>query len=144
MHIADNYLRHNPNISPNFLTIIYAISLEISIKLNEQMILSLEDVVTLFEGRFTLQMLQELERHIFMINRYKVNCATTLDFLLHFVYAQRGIWEDTTGDQPSIIPDRLVDLCLPMLHFCQSNYSISRSKYSLIAIAAVCSAIEDL
>ena len=82
------------------------------------MILSLEDVVTLFEGRFTLSMLQELERHIFMINRFKVNCATTLDFMLHFVYVSREIWEDSSGGKASIIPDRLVDLCLPFLHFC--------------------------
>ena len=29
------------------------------------MILSLEDLVTLFENRYTLGMLQQLERHIF-------------------------------------------------------------------------------
>lgn len=68
-----------------FLRIIYALSLEISIKLNEQMILSLEDIVTLFEGRFTLEMLSQLERHIFMINKYRINPATPLDFCLHFV-----------------------------------------------------------
>jgi hypothetical protein len=54
IHIADNYLRRNPNIQPAFLKIIYAISLEISIKLNEQMILSLEDLATLFDNRFTV------------------------------------------------------------------------------------------
>jgi len=48
--------------------IISAIALEISIKLNEQMILSLEDVGTLFENRFTVQMLQQLERHILTMN----------------------------------------------------------------------------
>ena len=34
------------------MRIIYAIALEISIKLNEQMILSIEDIATLFENRF--------------------------------------------------------------------------------------------
>ena len=89
LHIADTYLRRNPNVQPAFLKIIYAISLEISIKLNEQMILSLEDLVTLFENRYTLGMLQQLERHIFQICKFRINPCTPMDFLLHFVFAER-------------------------------------------------------
>jgi hypothetical protein len=73
--------------------IISAIALEISIKLNEQMILSLEDVSALFENRFSVQMLQQLERHILMMNQFRVNVATPLDFCLHFTYAERNFLE---------------------------------------------------
>ena len=39
VHLADNYMRANGTIQPAFLRIISAVALEISIKLNEQMIL---------------------------------------------------------------------------------------------------------
>lgn len=38
--------------------------------MNEQMVLSLEDIVTLFENRFNLKMLLQLERHILALNNY--------------------------------------------------------------------------
>ena len=57
VHLADNYLRANGTIQPAFVRIISAVALEISIKLNEQMILQLEDVAKLFEDRFSVQML---------------------------------------------------------------------------------------
>lgn len=50
--IADEYMRLNYNIQPAFLKIIFSVCLEISIKMNEQMILSLEDICSLFQNRF--------------------------------------------------------------------------------------------
>ena len=52
VHLADNYLRFNQSCQPAFIKIIYAMALEISIKLNEQMVLTLEDIETLFENKF--------------------------------------------------------------------------------------------
>ena len=52
VHLADNYLRFNQSCQPAFMRIIYAMALEISIKMNEQMVLSLEDIEALFENRF--------------------------------------------------------------------------------------------
>jgi hypothetical protein len=108
------------------------------------MILSLEDLVSLFEGRFTLQMLQQLERHIFMINKYRVNPATPLDFLLHFVTAERSFWEDGAQEsQVSIKPENLIDHCLPVIHYAMIKYKLSRRKYSSIAIAVVCHILQQ-
>lgn len=41
IHLADNYLRRNQNVLQAFIRVIYAVALEISIKMNEQAILSL-------------------------------------------------------------------------------------------------------
>ena len=87
VHLADNYLRFNPSCQPAFVKIIYAMSLEISIKLNEQMVLSLEDIEALFEHRFSTQMLTNLERHILSLNCFRTNVATPLDFVLNLLYA---------------------------------------------------------
>ena len=73
------------------MRIIYAMALEISIKLNEQMILSLEDITSLFEGRFNMNMLVNLERHILTLNNFRVNAATPLDFVLNFVYLEADL-----------------------------------------------------
>lgn len=89
IHLADTYMRRNPTIQPAFVRIIAAIALEISIKLNEQMILSLEDVSALFDNKFSVQMLCQLERHILLMNQFRVNVATPLDFVLHFTFAEQ-------------------------------------------------------
>lgn len=60
--------------------------------MNEKMILSLVDMVSLFEDRYTIEMLMQLERHIFLINQFRVNPATPLDFVLHFVYHEQPFW----------------------------------------------------
>ena len=39
IHLADNYLRFNNTIKPDLVRIIFAIALEISSKLNEELIL---------------------------------------------------------------------------------------------------------
>ena len=49
--LADDYLRlNNTCVGPQFLTVIYSISLEICIKNNESMVLALEDVVKIFQN----------------------------------------------------------------------------------------------
>ena len=61
-------------------------ALEISIKLNEQMVLSLEDIEALFENRFKTKMLVNLERHILSLNNFRVNVSTPLDYVLNLLY----------------------------------------------------------
>ena len=73
------------------MRIIYAMALEISIKMNEQMVLSLQDIETLFENRFNAKMLLNLERHILSLNSFKVNMATPLDYVLNLVYLKSDI-----------------------------------------------------
>lgn len=68
------------------MKIIYAMALQISIKMNEQMVLSLEDIEALFEYRFSTKMLATLERHILNLNNFRVNVATPLDFVLNLLY----------------------------------------------------------
>ena len=53
--------------------------------MNEQMILSLEDIVSLFENKFNIQILKQLEIHIIMLNSFKLNPVTSLDFVLYFL-----------------------------------------------------------
>lgn len=115
VHLADTYLRKNAIVQPAFVRIIAAIALEISIKLNEQMILSLEDVAALFDNKFSVQMLCQLERHILMMNQYRVNVATPLDFLLHFLIPERAFLE-----QHNMRPEVVANICLPLLHFALS------------------------
>ena len=70
------------------MRIVYAMALEISIKMNEQMVLSFEDIESLFENRFNQKMLIDLERHILSINNFRVYAATPLDFVLNLVYLE--------------------------------------------------------
>ena len=133
--MADNYLRANATIQPAFVRIISAIALEISIKLNEQMVLQLEDVAKLFEDRFSVQMLAQLERHILQLNNFRVNVATPLDFCLHFAFLEK----EALDTSPFVLPpEELVNMALPLLHYAISQYDISRKKYSSIAAAAIC------
>ena len=135
VHLADNYMKANNTIQPAFLRIISAVALEISIKLNEQMILQLEDVAKLFEDRFSVQMLAQLERHILQLNNFRVNVATPLDFCLHFAYLEKQALDTS----PFVLsPEELVNMALPLLHYAVSQYDICRKKYSSIAVAAIC------
>ena len=102
------------------------------------MILSLEDVATLFENRFTVQMLQQLERHILTMNQFRLNVATPLDFCLHFTYGEREFLESK-----EMRPEQLVNMALPLLHFAISQYNISRKRYSSIGIAAICHIMQE-
>lgn len=91
VHLADNYLRYNKSVQPAFMRIIYAMALEISIKMNEQMVLSLDDIESLFENRFNNKMLVNLERHILTLNNFRINVATPLDFVINLVFMGRDI-----------------------------------------------------
>ena len=91
VHLADNYLRYNPSCKPAFIRLIYAMSLEISIKMNENTVLALSDIEQLFEYRFNQEMLINLERHILSLNNFRVNMATPLDFVLNFAYLEEEI-----------------------------------------------------
>ena len=115
VHLADTYLRKNAIVQPAFVRIISAIALEISIKMNEQMVLSLEDVAALFENKFSVQMLCQLERHILIMNQFRINVATPLDFLLHFTFAEKEFFE-----RQNMRPEVLTNICLPLLHFAMS------------------------
>lgn len=53
--------------------------------MNEQMLLSLEDIVKLFENKFSLKMLLQLEHHILTLNGFRLNNVTALDFLTYFL-----------------------------------------------------------
>lgn len=79
------------------MRIIYAIALEIAIKMNEQMILSLEDIATLFDNRYNVPMLCNLEKHILMLNKFRINPATPLDFVLHFCFLEGDILRGGNG-----------------------------------------------
>ena len=141
VHLADNYMKANNTIQPAFLRIISAVALEISIKLNEQMILQLEDVAKLFEDRFSVQMLAQLERHILQLNNFRVNVVTPLDFCLHFAYLEK----EALDTSPFVLsPEELVNMTLPLLHYAASQYDISRKKYSSIAVAAICHVLQEV
>ena len=110
-------------------------SLEIAIKMNEQMILSIEDIAALFENRFTVGMLANLENHILTLNNFRINCATPLDFALHMVFLEK----ETLDQSPFELPVEVIaNDTLPLMHYAMSNYEISRKKYSSIAVAAIC------
>lgn len=85
IHFADNYLRHNDKALPTFVRVIYWVSLAISIKLNEDTILSLEDLASIFRNVYKLQLLCQLEVHIIEKNLFRLHPCTALDFVLHFV-----------------------------------------------------------
>ena len=74
---------------------------EISVKLNEQMILSIDDIETLFENRFSSGMLLNLERHILSLNNFRVNVATSLDYVLNFVYLEQDL---LNSDESIVLP----------------------------------------
>ena len=57
IHLADNYLKNNEKALPNFVRIIYWVALAISIKLNEDTILSLQDLAQLFNNVYKLALL---------------------------------------------------------------------------------------
>mmetsp|Transcript_27147 Transcript_27147/g.33747 ORF Transcript_27147/g.33747 Transcript_27147/m.33747 type:complete len:261 (-) Transcript_27147:1241-2023(-) len=141
VHLADNYCRYNNSIQPAFMRIIYAMALEISIKMNEQMVLSLEDIASLFENRFSQSMLVNLERHILSINNFRVYAATPLDFVINLLYLEKDI---LSGGSYRLEPDEIVNDTLPLLHYSMSQYNLSRKKYSSIAVAAICHFLQEV
>jgi len=115
-------------------------ALEISIKLNEQMVLSLEDISALFENRFSQAMLVNLERHILTLNNFRVNQATPLDFVINLVFLER---EKLAGGVYGLDAEQIVNETLPLLHYALSQYDLSRKKYSSIAVAAICHFLQE-
>ena len=52
--LGDVYLSLNANVTPTMVTVVYTIALEISIKMNEDVILGFHDLVQLFENNVKL------------------------------------------------------------------------------------------
>jgi len=80
-------------------------------------------------------MLVNLERHILSLNNWRVNAATPLDFVLNFVYLEQVLLNSGTFVLP---PEQLVNDTLYLLHYALSQYNLSRTKYSSLAVAAIC------
>ena len=122
-------------------------ALEISIKLNEQMVLSLEDISALFEHRFNVKMLINLERHILSLNNFRTNVATPLDYVLHLLYLfDAEVFNNSANDEGKVFDlpvDQIANDTLYLLHYAMSQYDLSRKKYSSIAIAAICTVLQD-
>jgi hypothetical protein len=125
------------------LRIIYAVALEIAIKMNEQMILSLEDVASLFENRFNVAMLCNLERHILTLNNFRINAATPLDFALHFCILEADILKVKIGSI-ELEPELILNDAVSLFHYAMSQYELSRKRYSSIAVAVICNVLQDI
>lgn len=50
--MADVYISQNQNVTPLMVDILYTVALEISIKMNEDMLLAFSDLVQLFNNVF--------------------------------------------------------------------------------------------
>ena len=104
--LFENYLSQNINAQPFFLKEIAMIAIEISIKNNEDKILSLEECVFMIDkigvsastenvfqrpsnGRiekFTVKMFAALEKHMLHLLKWKINVPTAIDFALFFAH----------------------------------------------------------
>ena len=82
----DTYVRNNPMIHPGFLRVIAAVALQISIKINEHMSFTLEEIAESFDDAFSVEMLVQLESHILQLSKFRLNVPTPLDYALHFVF----------------------------------------------------------
>ena len=80
--MADVYISQNQNVTPLMIDIVYTVSLEISIKMNEDMLLAFSDLCTLFNNMFELPLFLQLEKHIMTLNKLKLDPPTPLDFVL--------------------------------------------------------------
>lgn len=117
VHLLDTYLRNNPMIHPRFIRVISAISLEISIKLNEHMSFTFEEISQSFDEEFSIEMLIQLESHILQLNKFKLNVPTPLDYALHFVFIQV---DEFKTFQFALTPQELITLALPIIHYSMS------------------------
>jgi len=107
------------------------------------MILSLEDVATLFENTYNVPMLCNLERHILTLNNFRINVATPLDFALHFCFLEQEILKVKIGCI-ELEPELILDQAVSQIHYAMSQYRLSRKKYSSIAVAVICSVLQDI
>ena len=108
--------------------------------MNEQMLLSLEDIVSLFENKFNLKMLRQLEGHILTLNNFKINPVTALDFLAYFLTDMPPF----SAGQIDLTNDKIIDMCIPIIHYCCINYQIrSNCNLRTIALASVWVALQE-
>ena len=147
--LFESYLSQNVNAMPFYLKEIAMVAIEISIKNNEDKVLSLEECVYMIDkigvssspqthhqqpsnGRaekFTVKMFAALERHMLHLLSWKINFPTAMDFALFF--AHRAFNRDDA--------QFLVQKCLPWFYFVALNYELARHKRpSAIALAALC------
>ena len=131
------------------------VAIEISIKNNEDKVLSLEECVYMIDkigvssspssqaqrpsnGRpekFTVKMFAALERHMLHLLAWKINIPTPIDFALFF--AHRAFNRDDA--------QFLVRMCIPWFYFVALNYELARLKRpSAIALAALCHQIQHV
>ena len=94
-------------------------------------------------------MLANLERHILSLNCFRTNVVTPLDFVLHLLYAfEESIFksggEDNVAGFVDLPVDQIANDTLYLLHYAMSQYDLSRKKYSSLAIAAICTVIQDV
>ena len=113
----DTYVRNNPMIVPGLMRVIVAVCLQISIKINEHMRFTLEEIADSFDDEFSLEMLIQLESHILQLNKFRLNVATPLDYALHFVFLQS---EDFSKHSFPMSPEELITLSVPILHYSMS------------------------
>ena len=138
--LLDTYLRNNPQIQPGFLRVISAVALQISVKINETMEFSLEEIEESFDREFPIKMLVRLELHILQLNKFRTNLPTPLDYVLHFVFLQL---DDFIENEITLSPEEIVTLSLPILHYSICQYDISRKNYVSIAIAAISYVLQE-
>ena len=88
-------------------------------------------------------MLCNLERHILTLNNFRINVATPLDFALHFCFLEQEILKVKIGCI-ELEPELILDQAVSQIHYAVSQYRLSRKKYSSIAVAVICSVLQDI
>ena len=134
--LGDVYISQNSSVTENMVNLVYCVALEISIKINEDMLLAIADLVVLFENQYPISLFLQLEKHIMNINRLKLDPVTPLDFVLHFLFLDRVFWE--------LDPYDIANNTLPVIHYALIDYESCRVKRSVIAVAAICYVLQDL
>jgi hypothetical protein len=84
---------------------------------------------------YEIQHLLSLEKHLIVLNQFKVHPCTALDFCLHLTLIYRNLW---TTNEPALNPLDLANQCVHVLHFSMAVYDVSCRRYSSIAVAAIC------
>lgn len=153
----ESYLAKNNGVVPWFMKEIAIIAVEISIKNNEDKVLSLRECVYMIDKigvsrtnpsgsrhngtndmngkeKFNVKMFGALEQHILQLLEFKINIPTAFDFMLFF--AHRAFLKEDA--------QILVRKSLPWIYFVAINYELSRDrKPSAIALAALCHTIQN-
>ena len=72
--------------------------------------------------------------------------ATPLDYVLHLLYLfDAEVFNNSANDGKvfDLPVDQIANDTLYLLHYAMSQYDLSRKKYSSIAIAAICTVLQD-